>query len=262
MNIKRLMLRSFLAVFPKKYLPQLIFRLTQASHVRCGYSEFDIFLEQGIATDPAGVEPELVEWIRTYLKPGQVFYDVGANVGAYSLLAAKCHRGTVKVFAFEPAAPTAAMLMNNIIYNGCSQTVSSMSFPLARKPTLAPFNYHRSVRPGGAMHAFGEAVHYGAEAFQPVFQEYMVSTTLDQLVNEFKLPAPNHIKIDVDGLESEILAGGEAVLRSGAVESIFFEVGAKLDLEGIRLFLSGCGFSAAGAFKHDNTSNLIFVKNK
>ena len=47
-------------------------------------------------------EPDTVEWINRYVKPGDVFYDIGANLGLYSILAAKLLQGRGKVYRFEP----------------------------------------------------------------------------------------------------------------------------------------------------------------
>jgi FkbM family methyltransferase len=224
----------------------------------------EIFLEQGILASstcisPDSVETELIDWIRTTVKPGDVFYDIGANVGAYSIYVAKHHKGAVKVYAFEPAAPTIPLLIHNIVRNGCTGLVMPMTFPLSAKPTLATFNYNMKLTPGFAQHAFGDAIDVQGKAFQPVFQEFLVSATLDQLVSEYHLAPPNHIKIDVDGLESEILGGGGNVLKSGAVKSLFFEVGGRCDMAALTSFLAGCGFRQQSAFRHDNTSNVIFV---
>ena len=147
------------------------------------------------------------------------------------------------MYAFEPAAPTIPVLIHNIVRNGCEATVVPLTFPLSARPKLATFNYHTRLTPGQSRHSFGDAVDFRGEAFQPVFQEYLVSTTLDQLVGEYHLPPPNHLKIDVDGLEFEILSGGAEVLRSGAVESLFFEVGGRFDMGVVIPFLASCGFA-------------------
>jgi FkbM family methyltransferase len=266
--IKRLLFRFFVAIFPKKYLPLFIQRLSEASYQRCEFPGYDIYLNQGIAVAVTWGSPEewieqgLVDWIDTYFKPGQVFYDVGANVGIYSLIAAKRHRGSVKVYAFEPATATVAILNRNILRNDCADVIVPMSFPLSRRPTLAPFNYYATMIPGRGLHAFGDAVDFRGKQFKPAFQEFMVSSSIDQLVKEYGLPAPHHIKIDVDGLEAEILAGAESVLRSGVVESLFFEVGGRFDEAEMSKFLVDCGFAPAASLKHENTCNLIFVKQK
>jgi len=48
-------------------------------------------------------EPETVNWIETFFKEGQVLYDIGANIGAYTLVAASFFDGKLRVYAFEPA---------------------------------------------------------------------------------------------------------------------------------------------------------------
>ena len=85
--MKRFLLRSLMSLVPPRYLPRLMYHLTEMSFIRWAAVDEDIFLEQGIlssstCTDPNGAETELLEWIRTALKPGQVFYDIGANVRA------------------------------------------------------------------------------------------------------------------------------------------------------------------------------------
>jgi FkbM family methyltransferase len=238
--------------------------ISEMSYRRWVGVDEEIFLEQGIlasatCTTPDSVETELIDWIRQYVKPGDVFYDIGANVGAYSLYVAKHHKGKVKVYAFEPAAVTIPLLIHNIVHNGCTGLIKPMTFPLSAKPALATFNYNMKMTPGFAQHSFGEAIDVQGKAFKPVFQEFLVSASLDQLVAEYHIDPPNHIKIDVDGLEQEILGGGANVLISGAVKSLFFEVGGRCDMPALASFLAGCGFRQQSAFQHDNTSNVIFV---
>lgn len=263
--MKQFLLRWLISLVPAAYLPRLMSHITDLSYVRWAGVDEEIVLEQGIAsnstcTDPKSVEVELIEWIRTAVKPGQVLYDVGANVGAYSLYTAKHHKGAVQVYAFEPAAMTIPLLIHNIVRNGCTGTVVPMTFPMAAKPKLAAFNYHTRLTPGHARHSFGEAVDAHGDAFEPVFQEFLVSTTLDQLVHEYHLQAPNHIKIDVDGLEFEILSGGAELLRSGVVESLFFETGGRFDMSVVIAFLDSCGFRQESTFRHEHTDNVVFVR--
>src|SRR5262245_24362605 len=47
-------------------------------------------------------EPWTARWINEFIKPGDVVYDIGANVGAYALLAAKVTKHRARVYAFEP----------------------------------------------------------------------------------------------------------------------------------------------------------------
>src|SRR6187455_11828 len=65
-------------------------------------------------------EPDTIEWIGSF-QPGEVLVDIGANVGMYSIWAAKT-RG-VRVYAFEPESQNYALLYKNIVLNNLSQQV-------------------------------------------------------------------------------------------------------------------------------------------
>ena len=64
-------------------------------------------------------EPETIEWIDGF-KDGDVFWDVGANIGVYSLYASIGRR--IEVLAFEPSASNYLLLNRNIEYNHLSQS--------------------------------------------------------------------------------------------------------------------------------------------
>ena len=65
-------------------------------------------------------EPFTVDWIERSIKPGDVLYDVGANVGPYSLISAKATSNGARIFAFEPSAPSFHDLSRNILINDCA----------------------------------------------------------------------------------------------------------------------------------------------
>ena len=100
-------------------------------------------------------EPETVAWIEETFRPGDVLYDVGANVGAYSFLALRHAGGDCLVYAFEPTFSTYAALARNVILNGAEGVVVPLNVALASETGLAPMSFS-SIRAGGAMHTFGE----------------------------------------------------------------------------------------------------------
>ena len=87
-------------------------------------------------------EPDMVEWLKNMLVPGDVFWDIGANVGAYSILAAKLCPGA-QVFSFEPFIPTFAHLWENVVLND----VATQVFPICstRRPSHWPGVTHGPV---------------------------------------------------------------------------------------------------------------------
>ena len=186
-------------------------------------------------------EPDTVEWVETFLKPGDVLFDVGANVGAYSLVAAKFFGGGVRVYAFEPAFLNYTQLCKNVYLNGCQGSVIPLPVALSDKTALGVFNYHNLI-PGGALHTLGAAIDHKGEAFVPAFTQHMLSYRLDDLIDQFGLPTPTHIKIDVDGIELEVLEGARATLSNPSLRSVIVELEAGEGERRITELLTAAGF--------------------
>lgn len=170
-------------------------------------------------------EPWTVHWIENAVQPGDVFYDIGANVGVYSLLAGIVHDKAVRAYAFEPGFATFAALCRNIIHNGLDRCVVPLPVVLHRAVGQTVFKY-RSIESGGARHAVGDQ---GLETkdfkeTRPVYQQTMLTVTLDALIADYGLPTPNHIKLDVDGPEMEILEGARRTLADPALKSVMCEL--------------------------------------
>ena len=92
-------------------------------------------------------EPWTVAWIEESMRGGGVLYDVGANVGTFSLVAAKVcgRRGTV--VAFEPGFASYAHLCGNIVLNRCEAIIIPVPLALAGSCGLGSFRY-LSLDPG------------------------------------------------------------------------------------------------------------------
>lgn len=182
-------------------------------------------------------EPDTVAWIRT-MQPGKTFYDVGANIGLYTMLAAK--QG-LNVFAFEPESQNFALLTRNLAMNMplCQNTVA---FPICISDELR-FDTLRlsSLMAGGSCHSFASDLNYKREEKQWAFKQGTVGFTLDSLVYECGLPMPTHLKVDVDGFEDKVVAGATAVLSH--VQSVLLELdSANADHMRIRDDLVAMGF--------------------
>src|SRR5438046_6780454 len=126
----------------------------------------DSLFEYDVRLNSCRKEPGTVRWIGEWLSPGDVLYDVGANVGAYALLAARRWNGRVPVYAFEPAFTNYAQLCRNVFLNRCDASVFPLPVALADTTRLDTFN-HRSLVVGSAMHAFGEAAGSAGGPFDP-----------------------------------------------------------------------------------------------
>jgi FkbM family methyltransferase len=163
---------------------------------------------------PCAKEPWTVRWMEERLRPGDVLYDIGANVGAYSLIAAL--RDGIKVVAVEPAYANFAALCDNILLNGQEDVVVPLPIVLGEQTRLGTLHYS-DLAAGAAEHQFegdGEAAYR-----QPV-----LAYRLDDLVEQFALPAPTLIKLDVDGAEAAVLAGATKTLARTELRSVLVEI--------------------------------------
>ncbi len=199
-------------------------------------------------------EPWTVHWIENAVKPGDVFYDIGANVGVYSLLVGVVHDQTVRAYAFEPGFATFAALCRNIIHNGLDRCVSPIPAVLHREVGHTVFKY-RSLESGGARHAVGDQ---GLETkdfkeTRPVYQQTVLTMTLDSLIADHGLPTPSHIKLDVDGPELEILEGARRTLADPALKSVMCELDDPKRRRPIVALLEEAGLHLAAEFPKGST---------
>jgi len=165
-------------------------------------------------------EPFTIEWIHNQIAPDDVLYDVGANVGAYSLVAAKKPGGGARVVAIEPSYTTMATLCANVIQNDLAARVTPLPVALAATTGMNVFSLG-NLEPGAARHALG----YGEPEDGPAaYQQPIMTFRLDDLIEWFRLPLPNHVKLDVDGGELDVLAGASRTLASPALRTVLIEV--------------------------------------
>jgi FkbM family methyltransferase len=168
-------------------------------------------------------EPGTVDWIEIWFKPGDVFYDIGANVGAYALVAFHFLRGKTRVYAFEPGFVTFPQLCRNIYLNGAADGIIPFQVALSDETSVSGFHY-QNLLAGGALHALKTPVDQYGKHFDPVFTLSTLGYRLDEFVRQFALPVPNHLKIDVDGTEYQILRGAEELLKQAELRSILIEI--------------------------------------
>ena len=160
------------------------------------------------------------------------------------------------MFAFEPSFVTYAALCRNILENGCDKSVTPMPIALTADKGNTVFKY-RSLISGAVEHAVGEQT-LATKDFKetkPVYQQRILAVPMDSLTHEFNLEPPNHIKLDVDGAELEVLRGAAATLANGSVKTVLVDSRNDRDSNHLTEYLRQLGFGLAARF--DDTEGEV-----
>jgi FkbM family methyltransferase len=163
-------------------------------------------------------EPETIEWIDTFA-PGDVLFDIGANIGLYSIYAAS---RAVRVMAFEPESQNYALINQNIFLNGYGDRIACIAVALSDREGV-DYIYLSRFRAGESLHNFGAALDWQQRPFTPSFQQGSLSFSLDKFLELQPEPFPTHIKIDVDGIEARVIRGAARTLRDTRLKSLLVE---------------------------------------
>jgi FkbM family methyltransferase len=202
-------------------------------------------------------EPETIEWIDGFEKD-DIFWDIGANIGCYSLYAGK--KG-ITTCAFEPVYSNYYVLNKNIEINKLKNV---SAFPVAFDLQDHMGKMHLSERtPGSALHEV-------ANGDNPLMiNQGIVAISIDTYTSRFQAGIPTHIKIDVDGSEYDILRGADRVLESPHLKSMLVELNTKdmlygdvvayIEYKGLKLKKKAHAAMFDGTV-HANTYNHIFVR--
>ncbi|MEO5861669.1 MAG: FkbM family methyltransferase [Burkholderiales bacterium] len=172
-------------------------------------------------------EPTTIPWLEC-MQPGEVLVDIGANVGMYSIYAAKI--AGVRVYAFEPEALNYAELNKNIYVNALHSQVTAYCLALSNE-TRVDRLLLGGFAEGLSHHDFGENTWTQDKDFGALrtskderLAQGCVSFSLDYLISSKAIPPPKHIKIDVDGLESKVVDGCWQTFTGSSLETVLIEI--------------------------------------
>lgn len=203
-------------------------------------------------------EPWTVSWIERSVQDGDVFYDIGANVGAYSLIAAK-QPAQVSVVAFEPSFENYAALCANIARNRCECSITPVPLALGRYTSLQVFNY-RERGTGKALHTLGDAVDQDGNAYEPQLRQRMLAVSLDDTVRLLGLPSPALIKLDVDGTEMDILGGADSVLQNPILRSALIETNEpRVSVGDLVAYMKERGMKLAARYERPPPKDVLYL---
>jgi|SoiMethySBSTD1v2_1073268.scaffolds.fasta_scaffold115311_2 FkbM family methyltransferase len=144
------------------------------------------------------------------LRPGDLFFDVGANVGSYTVLAAGAAQASC--VAFEPVPASFQYLLDNVVLNELQDRVSANRIAIGAAPGSLSFTSEWGV----ANHALAEGE----------ISTNAVRVPVQPLDDFWPIPAPGFVvlKIDVEGLEGEVIKGASRTLQSPSVKAVIMEI--------------------------------------
>jgi len=203
----------------------------------------------------AGGEQRVWELLASSLKPGDVVFDVGANVGLYTVLLAKVVGDGGQVISFEPEGQTYAHLLDNLKLNSLTN--------------VRCFRKALGERSGQAMLYSNEAIGGASLVHPPAGKgpgEVVDIVEGDQLVLAENLPLPRAVKIDVEGYEYAVIQGLRRTLAQHACQLVCCEVHparlpADVKPETVGDLLRSVGFSRIDTYpRWDKTFHLVAYK--
>lgn len=139
-----------------------------------------------------------------YLKPGDTFYDIGANIGFFTVIGARLVGSTGRVYAFEPVPENAASLQRNADLNQFHHvTVFGKAVSRSQGKGELLLTHH----PGGATLSIAD---------HPPDMKGTIAidlVSIDHLIAQQKLAPPAVVKIDVEGAELDVLHGMSQTIK-------------------------------------------------
>lgn len=155
--------------------------------------------------------------VSSLLSAGDVFFDVGAHLGEYALIAASKVGKSGKVVAFEPTPKTIELLQQNVALNSMTEKIKVESKAVYSKNT----NIYFSLEPES------EVNHITASKSGKTIR--VPAVTLDSYTKLNNISKISFLKLDVEGAEENILQGARLLLKRAAIECLMYEVNPKVD---------------------------------
>lgn len=208
-------------------------------------------LIQRTVLDEGVWEDECSEAIRNELRPDDIFYDVGCNVGYHTLLAISS--GARHVVAFDPDPLNCAIFKLNMRLNGYKESRYSIN------------QYALSDQEGTADFFRSTLQNIGRSGLYPrdVVNSFPIKThTIDQLIQTGQVPIPTVIKLDVEGWEYQVLSGCSQLFKVSPPRCVFFENNPECDpqeRESIWLYFEKSGYAITRIENNDDCFHNNYI---
>jgi FkbM family methyltransferase len=163
-------------------------------------------------------------FLKRVLKGGDFFLDVGANVGTFSLLAAQCVGPFGRVFSYEPNPTVANLLRKSAAMNWMHERIVVRPVAVGAKKSTAKLEVASSLL-GGVGLKGNKDLHGTSDQTRRYLGEVSeIQVDVVRLDDEFPYDIPIRVlKIDAEGLETEVLAGAQRLFSSNCVDYAILE---------------------------------------
>lgn len=160
-------------------------------------------------------------YVQRHIRPGDTVFDIGANIGLFTLLLGYQVWETGKVVAYEPNPRLLPILRDNVSMNWLSDRVEIVPKAAAAATGTLPFLVPSRFEMCGSLQPIEHVLSTDdrLDRFERVDVE---AEPLDVHVGRFD--KIDLVKIDVEGAEEQVFAGMEGLLASGAVRRVTFEI--------------------------------------
>ena len=186
-------------------------------------------------------EPETLRWIEGF-DGEDVMLDIGSNVGVFSLYAA--HISGVEVVAIDPQPYNHAAIVKNITLNRLHKRIMAFCIALSDKTGAEVMHVPAEANmTGGAGALVGENFNEWGDAVHAEFGMPILAYSLDDFLDTFNVPFPNHIKMDVDATQAEVIRGARKTLRDERLRSAMLELNPNASTSEVLAGMEAAGFA-------------------
>ena len=174
-------------------------------------------------------EPETLSWINEFKEYNSnkiIFWDIGANIGIYSIYAAIKFKN-IEITSFEPSTSNTRTLSRNISINKLFDKIKIFPLALCDKKNIISLFNETSFAEGGSMSTFNSTIDEVGNVLDEnkIQNRYNIfGTSIDDLILNKIIDCPNYIKIDVDGIEHLILKGAQHLLENINLRELAIEM--------------------------------------
>jgi FkbM family methyltransferase len=167
-------------------------------------------------------EPETIQWLRQ-LQPKDCLFDIGANIGLFSMWAAVINK--CQVVALEPDPENVRALGINSFLNSVDEKVTVFPFGASNVAGITDLFLSQRFSPGGSLNSVKyNLTHQLSEADQLKHRIKIYSVTVDEIARHMEPSQRYFLKVDVDGLELNVLEGGLQTLSDQKCVSALVEL--------------------------------------